>query len=467
MADAVTTRYVIKTSTGDRGPFSSADISKFLEDGRLRPSTRILDIDTNRAITAEDAVRACFAAEETTAISAESGAAGKKERAREQQDTDELLPQPTLEPAQAARDRRRRSEDLHEATDAIVAAAGGRSPSALERISPAAPATPPPSPAVSPTPRPASGAVRSPRPAGAVSPVTPVPGADDLAITVTVRKEREEPVVKPASLATTVTVRPGQIVTPAKKAVTPIPADKVTTVRTVRRSRAASTAVDVLATQSTRQNRRPAPAAPRSRQKWLIIGLVLVGFAILICVATVVGMMMMKRDRFTNQASSLLHDCLAHPEIIALYPDVPALVPLLISRDSPAALVAAKLERGAYEGYKPAYDEVRYRDGLREAIAKQIESPEPALLSSIARDLVSEQQPSADQAATARALAEKAVDIDESKNWRSLDTLAWVLFKSGNGEEAQAVEQRAMDAASDPVARAECNVAQEQIRSGH
>jgi hypothetical protein len=56
MSVTATTRYVIRTTKGDKGPFSPAEISRLVENGRLPPTAKILDLDAKRPVTAQEAI---------------------------------------------------------------------------------------------------------------------------------------------------------------------------------------------------------------------------------------------------------------------------------------------------------------------------------------------------------------------------------------------------------------------------
>jgi hypothetical protein len=205
------------------------------------------------------------------------------------------------------------------------------------------------------------------------------------------------------------------------------------------------------------------PGRPRSRWRSLIIAGAVV--AALLVVGAVVALMQMKQDRFKDQAATLLADALAKPDVYGAGAD-PALVKVLVRRDHPVALEAARLKRGTYEGYKPAFDEARYRASLTEVIAQQLKEPDAGLLTDCAAELVSAEDAKISDVAAAKKLAQQAVTMTHEKDWRSLDALAWSMFKSGDAKRAALIEEQAVEL-SEGEAKSQCGSALWKFKNAH
>jgi hypothetical protein len=176
----------------------------------------------------------------------------------------------------------------------------------------------------------------------------------------------------------------------------------------------------------------------------------------------------MKTDRFKDQAATLLSATLAHPDTVAPASGSPgdAFIEVLIKRDHEQALADAKRSRGTYEGYKPAYDEARYREALRAAIALQVGTPDSALLATSAKAIVMADDATIADLAVAKKIAQQAVDLDQEKSSVSLDALAWTLFKSGDAKRAALIEEQAANLASGTAEKVEREKALRIFRGG-
>jgi hypothetical protein len=388
---AATTRYVIKTTAGNRGPYTPEQIGRFVEDGKLPAGAKILDLDANRPVTAAEAIVAAAQANTVTV----------RTRRTPKPASAPALPEPvTVEVSKEAEATEAPAAKAPEATAQKESAEDGYSPqsdvnagtgsAALERVdeNKATPAAP-----------------------GVKAPTT---GSEE-------RRGRRR---TPAQMATTRKTAPPRNVT------API--------------------------------RRPG-RAPRSR--WRTLAIVGIVAAVVLAAAGVVALTMMKQDRFKDQAATLLADAQAKPDAFGAGAD-PAFVKVLIKRDHPAALESARLKRGAYEGYKPAFDEARYRAALGEAIAQQVKGPDAVLLTDCAAELVSAEDAKISDVAAAKKLAQQAVTMTHEKDWRSLDALAWSLFKSGDAKRAALIEEQAVELA-DGEAKSQCGSALWKFKNAH
>ncbi|MBA3709928.1 MAG: hypothetical protein H0W83_14050, partial [Planctomycetes bacterium] len=166
----------------------------------------------------------------------------------------------------------------------------------------------------------------------------------------------------------------------------------------------------------------------------------------------------MRTDHSAELAASLFADAQTHADKFAPAgaSASPAYLLSLVRHFHPAVLADAKRERGSFAQYKPGYDEARYRDSMRIAIGKQIKEPDAVLLNECARTLVTADKATLADVAAAKVLAQQAVTIDGEKNYRSLITLGWTYFKSGDTKRARLIGEQAMEIAPDATAKAEC-----------
>lgn len=382
-----TTRYVIRTKSGDKGPFSPEDIKRLVDQSRLPPQTRILDIDAKRAVTAAEAV--IIAAANASAAAAPASPSAETE----------VLPAP--EPA---------------------ARRASRSPSAeaLAAVKPITVSIPAPSAAD-----------------GTHLPQTVEASTYDGALE-RVDGDAETPKAPGTRIPAPRTGRTGR---GGRGRTT------VTTVRKGARDRKRTGA----ASETNDFSVRPSPL----RRRLVIAG---IAFGVVLIAGIAAALWWMKQDRFVGQAERLLASTLAKPEALAVGGE-PSLLRVLIRRDHAAALAAARLERGTFEGYKPAVDEKRYAEELRVAIAAQLATPDAALLTDCAWELVSATEAPPADVALAQDLAQRAVTMEQEKGWRSLLVLGWTLFKSGDSRRAALIAEQAMALAPGGEAKSECGTA--------
>ncbi len=144
MPGITTTRYVIRTTEGTKGPFSPAEIGRLVKDGRLAPTTRILDVDAKRAVTAAEALTAAsteatrsidFDIIRKAALAAQQGTADISDLnipASISSEETETVRRPEMA-KRAVQLRKKTTEDGLEATEAQPLGDGGLAPAALVR----------------------------------------------------------------------------------------------------------------------------------------------------------------------------------------------------------------------------------------------------------------------------------------------------------------------------------------------
>ncbi len=163
------------------------------------------------------------------------------------------------------------------------------------------------------------------------------------------------------------------------------------------------------------------------------------------------------RDAYPSQGADLLAYALKHSELVDATEGERGLTCILIRRDHQAALEEARAKRGFFEGYKPAYDQDRYLAAQKQAIVKLLASSDSAALAGLSRELTSLTDPTlSDLKTVAKRLAQEAVNLDHEKSWRSLEALAWALYRSGDAAHAAMVEDQASEVAPEGAAKAQC-----------
>lgn len=387
-----TTRYVIRTTAGDRGPFSAAEIGRLVDDGRIAPTTRILDLEARRAVTAREAI--AMAASEATAVLPPAAVAA------------------ATDPATA------RTETLPAAATGPTARMPGRPASMSHTAPPAGPVAPP-----------SRGRRRTTE--------------DNLDAT---------DALPPPALGgdTALEPRPATDGDPATTATRPLPLP-----RRRRSETAAPTAGPGSATglrrSATVARRRPARA--RGWRRWLPI--VLSSTLALAVVLGVAGVML-HHDRYPGQAEALYARVLASPSLVATPPEGDPWVRELIRRAHPAALAAARLPRGYFQGYQPAVDEEKYLTLLRAAVRAHIEAATLQDLDQDALELAVARSATPDDLLSAKALALRGLKLSQEKDWKSLHVLAVVDGRTGDPVHAALIDEQAEALAPDADSRAEC-----------
>jgi hypothetical protein len=405
MPGITTTRYVIRTTTGNKGPFSPAEIGRLVEDGRLAPTTRILDVDSKRAITAAEALTAAsteatrpidFDVIRKAALAAQRGTADISDlnipASISSQETETVRRPEMAKRVESL--RKKTTEDGLEATEAQPLGESGYAPAALVRHG--AEPTPLRTPFQSANPR---------QPPAAPTPPAPQPQA-----------------------GTGSAPRSGT---------------------TAKRGRGIDTGPTRATLRRTGSRRKAKSSAAR-----VIVILVAVGA--ILCTAVVAVMTFAHRDAYLSQGADLLAFALKHPELVDATEGERGLTCILIKRDHQAALEEARSKRGFFEGYKPAYDQDRYLAAQKQAIVKLLASSDSAALAGLSRELTSLTDPALSDLATAKRLAQEAVNLDHEKGWRSLDALAWALYRGGDAAHAAMVEDQAAEMATDAATKAQC-----------
>ncbi|MBA2480741.1 MAG: hypothetical protein H0V44_08770 [Planctomycetes bacterium] len=228
-------------------------------------------------------------------------------------------------------------------------------------------------------------------------------------------------------------------------------------------------------TGTARRTRGNTEAATGKRTKRRAKGrpVVLIAVLAIVAVGLVIGAVIvlgrMRTDHSPQLVATLQADALAHPETLVTSGPAadPAYLRVLAQRFHAQALADAKVERGSLSQYKPGYDAARYRGSLAAAIGKQLATPDATVVDACARDLVTREKATPAEIAAGKALAQQAVTLDGEKNHRSLITLAWATFRSGDAKRAGLIAEQAMEIAPDAAAKSECGDAIGAFRTGN